>query len=255
MNLRLLRQQITSQQSRRSQLRDRIAQHRVGDTLRGGHQKRVFDEQVVLIGAELGAQRRCQQLRPQLPLDRDLGMITVDLVEGVQRRTFKFMARAVRPKPVSNRLPSRSDLLLGRQHRPEPPHQRFNVRCRRVHMMLRNSNKTTVHIVEQMPVPAIGDDPHIALPEAVALCFHVASKLHRRIGERSIYGQASFHFDDRAAHLDVDTATISERRLQLDIEHVAFGEVQPRGQQQHPHIGLHRRLGAALQRTVCEASR
>ena len=45
------------------------------------------------------------------------------------------------------------------------------------------------------------------------------------------------------------SATISKLRLQLHIEHVAFGEVQPRSQQQHPHIGLHRRFGASTTAT------
>ena len=35
-------------------------------------------------------------------------------------------------------------------------------------MMLRNSHKATVVMVEQMPVPPICDDPHIALTEAAA---------------------------------------------------------------------------------------
>ena len=44
-------------------------------------------------------------------------------------------------------------------------------------------------------------------------------------------------------------ATVTGRSFQLHIEHVAFGEVQPRSDQQHPHICLHRRFGASTTAT------
>ena len=45
------------------------------------------------------------------------------------------------------------------------------------------------------------------------------------------------------------SATVSKLRFQLHIQNVAFGEVQPRSQQQNPHICLHRRFGASTTAT------
>ena len=44
-------------------------------------------------------------------------------------------------------------------------------------------------------------------------------------------------------------ATVTGRSFQLHIKHIALGEVQPRSEQQHPHIRLNRRFGASTTAT------
>jgi hypothetical protein len=74
---------------------DGKAEHRVCDDLRRVHEQRVIYERVVII-LELCSESPEKELRPELPFDRDGGVLAIALIEGGERRPVEFIGTASR---------------------------------------------------------------------------------------------------------------------------------------------------------------
>jgi len=98
----------------------------VPDDLGGDHEQGVLDEQVVL-GGEVVAQGRGQQLRPQLALKDEAGEVPVRSVQRGEFGEVECVGWACRAEPALDLQGCRVDLLRCRQDALEPDHQALDV--------------------------------------------------------------------------------------------------------------------------------
>jgi hypothetical protein len=94
-----------------------------------------------------------------------------------------------------------------------------------------------------VPLPSVGKDADVTLTGLGSSSRHITGELFFRCLDDALFAEILLHLDDGEADLDVDTPTISDLGLKLDVQVVVI-ETEAAGEQQLPDIGLHRRLTA-----------
>ena len=124
-----LGEQAAARQDRRGDRRVRgvYADYRVGDDLGGRDEQGVLDEEPVVVG-ERGAERRGEQLRPQLTFQLDRRQVPVRLVQHGQVRDVQGVSGAVGAEPCGDLPRGRLDLLIGGEHALQPQAEPVHVR-------------------------------------------------------------------------------------------------------------------------------
>jgi hypothetical protein len=210
----------------------------VGDDFGRIHEKRVLDEQRLVVG-ELIAEGGRQEPRPKLPLQLDRRLVLAAFVEIRDRCAIERVGAARGPKPRLDFLRRRTDILCCRQNAFEPENKILEAFRAPRHLQLGNQLQVFAGQSIATPFCAVGQNPDIAPSGLRGANAYIPNQLLDCLFEDAAASKIALDLDDGRTHLDVDPPPPRYGGFEGDNVEVAFIQLERCLQNELPDVRLH----------------